>query len=64
MSDDKSTKKSIEKISFEDALKTQIMINQALISILAEKQIITEDELRNKIKEIKINRTVDIDEPS
>lgn len=40
-------------ISAEDVLRTEIMINQALIDILITKQIITEEELITSIQNIK-----------
>ena len=43
-------------ISAEDALKTEIILNQALVDILIAKKIITEEELITAIKEIKQER--------
>ena len=40
-------------ISVEDVLKTEIIINQALIDILITKQIITEEELVDNIQKIR-----------
>jgi len=40
-------------ISAEDILRTEIMVNQALIDILIAKQIITEEELITSIQNIK-----------
>ena len=42
-----------ETVSFEEALKMEITINQAIIDLLIEKNIITEEELMQKIQEIK-----------
>ena len=43
-----------ETVSFEEALKMEIAINQALIDLLIEKNIITEKELMTKIQGIKL----------
>ena len=40
-------------ISAHDILKTEIIVNQALIDILLAKQIITEEELVSSIQNIK-----------
>ena len=40
-------------ISVEEILRTEIIINQALIDILIAKQVITEEELVKRIKNIK-----------
>ena len=40
-------------ISAENILRTEIMINQALIDVLIAKQIITEEELITSIQNIK-----------
>ncbi len=45
-------------ISAEEALRTEIILNQALIDILLTKQIISEDELITGIKKIKREREV------
>ena len=45
-------------ISAEDALKTEIILNQALVDILIAKKIITEEELITAIKEIKQERDI------
>ena len=37
-----------------DALKTEMVINQALIDILVDKGVFSHDELQQKIKEIRI----------
>jgi len=42
-----------EVVSLEDALKTEMIINQALMDLLIEKNIITEQEMMAKIKTIK-----------
>ena len=43
-------------ISAEEALRTEIILNQALIDILIGKQIISEDELITGIRKIKMER--------
>jgi hypothetical protein len=40
-------------ISAEEVLKTEIVVNQALIDILIAKQIITEEELVSSIRKIR-----------
>jgi hypothetical protein len=40
-------------ISAEEALRTEILLNQALIDILITKKIISEDELIRNIRKIK-----------
>jgi hypothetical protein len=45
-------------ISAEEALKTEIILNQALIDILIAKKIISEDELLKGIKKIKREREI------
>ena len=45
-------------ISAEEALRTEIILNQVLIDILITKQIISEDELITGIKKIKREREV------
>ena len=45
-------------ISAEEALKTEIILNQALIDILIDKKIISEDELIYGIKKIKREREI------
>ena len=45
-------------ISAEDALKTEIILNQALIDILISKKIITEEELVHEIRKIKRERDI------
>ena len=45
-------------ISAEEALRTEIILNQALIDILLAKQIISEDELISGIKKIKREREI------
>lgn len=42
-----------EVVSLEDALKTEMFINQALMDLLIEKNIITEQKMIAKIKNIK-----------
>jgi len=43
-------------ISAEEVLRTEVIINQALIDILLTKQIISEDELLNSIRKIKLEQ--------
>ena len=43
-------------ISAEEALRTEIILNQALIDILITKGFISEDELINNIRKIKKER--------
>jgi len=45
-------------ISAEQALRTEIILNQALIDILITKKIISEDELISNIKKIKREREI------
>ena len=45
-------------ISAEEALRTEIILNQALIDILIGKKIISEDELIIGIKKIKKEREI------
>lgn len=42
-------------MSAQDVLKTEVIINQALIDILIAKQVITEEELVESIKNIKLD---------
>ena len=43
----------VTSISAEEVLKTEIIVNQALIDILLAKQIISEEELVNSIRKIR-----------
>jgi len=43
-------------ISAEEALRTEIIVNQALIDILISKQIISEEELVNCIRRIRMEQ--------
>ena len=45
-------------ITAEDALKTEIILNQVLIDILISKGIISEDEMISGIKKIKKEREI------
>ena len=45
-------------ITAEEALKTEIILNQALIDILITKKVISEDELIKGIKKIKREREI------
>ena len=40
-------------ISLEDALRTEILVNQALIDILIAKQVISEEELVASLQKIR-----------
>ncbi len=42
-----------EVVPVEEALKMEMIINQALIDLLIAKEILTEDELVDKIKELR-----------
>ena len=46
-----TTRKNL--MSAEEVLRTEVIVNQALIDILIAKQIISEDELVNSIKLIR-----------
>jgi hypothetical protein len=41
------------RVSLEEALETEILINQALIDLLVSKTIITQEELLERIQEIR-----------
>ena len=43
----------VTSISVGEVLKTEIIVNQALIDILLAKQIISEEELVNSIRKIR-----------
>ena len=45
-------------ISAEEALKTEIILNQALIDLLISKEVISEDELIRGIQKIKREREI------
>jgi hypothetical protein len=45
-------------ISAEEALRTEIILNQALIDILINKGLISENELLNSIRKIKRERDI------
>ncbi|MBU0909261.1 MAG: hypothetical protein KKA54_13375 [Proteobacteria bacterium] len=42
-----------EMVSLVEAIKMEMIINQALIDVLVEKGILTHDEIMAKVKEIK-----------
>ena len=42
-----------ETVSFEESLKMEMIINQALMDLLVDKGIITEEEMMAKIKAVK-----------
>ena len=46
-----------EVVSIEEALKSEMYINQALIDLLVEKGILTHDEILEKIKELRIGHS-------
>lgn len=51
LKDDKPTAKpKREAVSLEEALKTEILVNQALINLLVAKSLITQEELLEEIK--------------
>lgn len=43
-------------MSAEEILRTEIIVNQALIDILIAKQVITEEELVSSIQKIKLDQ--------
>lgn len=43
-------------VSAEEILRTEIIVNQALIDILITKQIISEEELVNSIRKIRLEQ--------
>ena len=45
--------KSKKTISAQDVLRTEIIVNQALIDVLIAKRIVTEEELLKSIQNIK-----------
>ena len=45
--------KSKKVISAQDVLKTEIIVNQALIDVLIAKRLVTEEELLKSIRKIK-----------
>ena len=47
---------SKEVVSIEEALKSEMYINQALIDLLVGKGILTYDEILEKIKELRIRQ--------
>ena len=48
----------LETVTVEDALQMEIIVNQALIDILVEKGIFTEQELMEKIAVLKMNQPI------
>ena len=42
-----------EEVTVEEALRMEIILNQALIDLLVEKNMITEEELLEKVKVLK-----------
>ncbi len=49
---------AMETVRVEDALQMEIIVNQALIDILVEKGIFTEQELMDKIEVLKKNQHI------
>ncbi|MCJ7600195.1 MAG: hypothetical protein MUO63_01680 [Desulfobulbaceae bacterium] len=47
-----------DMVSLAEALKMEMIINQALIDVLVAKGILTHDEIMAKVKEIKIKQGV------
>ena len=45
-------------ISLQDALKMEMIINQALIDLLVKKGLISHDELMEMVKEVKIKQGI------
>jgi len=48
--------KQQKSLSAEEILRTEIIVNQALIDILITKQIISEEELLNSIRKIRLEQ--------
>lgn len=44
---------SSQTISIAEALKTQIVVNQALVNLLVEKEIFSREELMDHVRRIK-----------
>lgn len=51
-------------LSAEEVLRTEILVNQALIDILIAKQIISEEELVNSIRNIRYEQEKLLNESS
>jgi hypothetical protein len=47
-----------DMVSLAEALKMEMIINQALIDVLVAKGILTHDEIMAKVKEIKIKQGI------
>ncbi|MCB2181319.1 MAG: hypothetical protein KQH63_04800 [Desulfobulbaceae bacterium] len=47
-----------EVVALADALKVEMVVNQALIDVLVEKGILTHDEIMAKVKEIKVREGI------
>lgn len=47
-----------ETVKVEDMLKTEMVINQALINILVRKGVTTEAEIMEEVKRIKISQGI------
>jgi hypothetical protein len=47
---------SEEVVSFAEALKPEMYINQALIDLLVEKGILRHDEILDKIKKLRVGQ--------
>lgn len=48
-------------VKFEEALTAMIYTQEALIDVLVEKEIITREEMREKIRELKEKHVVKVD---
>jgi hypothetical protein len=53
MKDDHTLKSKRETVSLEETLKTEMIVNQALIDLLIAKGIITQEELLDRIRELR-----------
>ncbi len=53
MKDDHTLKPKRETVSLEETLKAEILVNQALIDLLIAKGIITQEELFDKVRELR-----------
>ena len=49
---------SKEIAALADALKVEMVVNQALIDVLVDKNILTHDEIQSKINEIKVREGI------
>ena len=58
----KNTDKDV--LSLEEALRMEIFINQAIMAILIEKGITTQDEIMQKITTLRTNSKLEIEKSS